>query len=191
VKPRLMHGCDWTGQDVSGWWVSEKLDGWRAYWTGSEFISRQGNTLNAPDWFTADMPSQPLDGELWAGPGTTHNAVASLVLSGRWRRLTYRPFDIPSLGVKVEAAMAILASLPLPLYCRPVEYHRTQSTEAAIAEMWATVADGGEGLMLRKPGAGYAPDYRTEKLLKLKPDCVGSHRLAVAAGPAILSPSCG
>lgn len=175
-KPRLMHGYDWTGQDVSGWWVSEKLDGWRCYWDGSQFITRQGNPLNAPDWFTAGMPAQPLDGELWAGPGTTHDDVASLVLSGQWDGLTYRPFDIPALGVKPEAAASILVRLALPSHVRPVEYHRAESTEAAIAEMWQTVADGGEGLMLRKPGAGYAPDYRTEKLLKVTPATVDSYR---------------
>jgi DNA ligase 1 len=172
VKPRLMHGTDWSGQDLAGWWLSEKLDGWRAYWSGSEFITRQGNPLNAPAWFTEGMPTQPLDGELWAGPGTNHNAVGAAVRSGDWTRLVFRPFDVPSLGVKIEAVIGILASLPFPSHVRPVEYHRAESTEAALAEMRATVAAGGEGLMLRKAGAGYCPDYRTEKLLKFKPSCL-------------------
>ena len=29
--------------DPTNWWMSEKLDGVRAFWTGSEFYSRQGN----------------------------------------------------------------------------------------------------------------------------------------------------
>src|SRR5205807_4753846 len=29
--------------DPTGWWLSEKLDGVRAYWDGRQFLSRQGN----------------------------------------------------------------------------------------------------------------------------------------------------
>jgi DNA ligase-1 len=34
--------------DPTGWWASEKLDGVRAYWSGKNFISRQGNVYQAP-----------------------------------------------------------------------------------------------------------------------------------------------
>jgi len=30
----MMNGTDWTGQDVTGWIVQEKFDGFRAFWTG-------------------------------------------------------------------------------------------------------------------------------------------------------------
>ena len=173
-KPALMHGSDWSGQDVSGWWISEKLDGWRCLWTGREFLTREGNPLDAPAWFLAGMPAQPLDGELWAGPGTTHDDVNAAVLAGGWQRLTFRPFDVPALGVKIEAAQAALASLPFPAHVRPVEYSRAGSTAEAIAEMRRVVAGGGEGIMARKPGAGYAPNFRTEKLLKFKPAIVAA-----------------
>jgi len=53
--------------DVTGWWISEKLDGVRAWWDGKKFISRLGNEYIAPDWFTAGLPDHPLDGELWVG----------------------------------------------------------------------------------------------------------------------------
>jgi DNA ligase-1 len=45
--------------------MSEKLDGVRGYWTGNKLISRQGNSFHAPEWFTRNFPSIPLDGELW------------------------------------------------------------------------------------------------------------------------------
>ena len=32
---------------------------------GRRFLSRQGNVYHAPAWFTAGLPSVPLDGELW------------------------------------------------------------------------------------------------------------------------------
>ncbi len=167
--PQLMHGFDWSGQDVSGWWLSEKLDGWRCFWNGADFISRSGEVFNAPEWFKAGMPSQPLDGELCVIGLSTHDAVNGAVRSGRWDRLTFRPFDIPALGVKVEAAQAILASLPLPAHVRPVEYRRVESTESAMIHMRMIVNAGGEGVMVRKPGSGYSPNYRSEKLLKIKP----------------------
>src|SRR6476661_1314162 len=60
----LAHAWD-NAADLSGWWMSEKLDGVRAYWDGTQFLSRQGNIYHAPDWFIEDLPTIPLDGELW------------------------------------------------------------------------------------------------------------------------------
>lgn len=56
-------------KDPTGYWMSEKLDGVRGYWTGSNFYSRQGNLFPAPKWFVKDLPKEPLDGELWCGRG--------------------------------------------------------------------------------------------------------------------------
>ncbi len=42
--------------DPAGWWMSEKLDGVRAYFDGKNFYSRQGNRFCAPAWFSADLP---------------------------------------------------------------------------------------------------------------------------------------
>src|SRR5262245_3673361 len=50
-EPPLLLAEPWDGAaDLAGWWMSEKLDGVRAYWTGKEFISRLGNKQHAPDW---------------------------------------------------------------------------------------------------------------------------------------------
>ena len=53
--------------DPTGWLLSEKLDGVRAYWDGADFYSRNGNAFPAPAWFKQGLPATPLDGELWAG----------------------------------------------------------------------------------------------------------------------------
>jgi hypothetical protein len=120
------------------------------------------------------MPAAMLDGELWAGPGTSHNTVNAAVLSGDWSSLTFRPFDVPALGIKIEVAQAAMEVLDLPAHCRPVTSWRMASTEAVIEAMRRVVAAGGEGVMARKPGSGYAPDFRTEKLLKFKPAIVNA-----------------
>jgi DNA ligase-1 len=42
----------WDGvTDPAGWWLSEKLDGVRAFWDGRQFFSRLGNPFHVPDWF--------------------------------------------------------------------------------------------------------------------------------------------
>lgn len=72
----VMLAAKWEGEDPTGWWMSEKLDGMRAWWTGSAFISRAGNAINAPAWFTAALPKVPLDGELWCGRGQFTQVVS-------------------------------------------------------------------------------------------------------------------
>lgn len=170
MTPELMHGSDWDGENVSGWWASEKLNGWRCVWDGRRFLTRQGLEYKAPAWFGEGMPDQPLDGELWAGPRTTHDDVNAAVRSGRWEGLTYRPFDVPALGVTVEAAQAILATLALPAHVQPVEYRRVGSTAEALATMRRIIQAGGEGVMLRRPNSKYFTERRTVALLKLKGD---------------------
>src|SRR5262249_11455916 len=42
--PPLLLAESWdNAADLGGWWMSEKLDGVRAYWDGTQFLSRQGN----------------------------------------------------------------------------------------------------------------------------------------------------
>jgi len=36
------------GTRPTGWWMSEKLDGVRAYWDGKQFLSRNNNIFYAP-----------------------------------------------------------------------------------------------------------------------------------------------
>lgn len=175
---RLMHGSDWNGEDVAGWWLSEKLNGWRCIWTGTEFLSRQGEAFAVPPWWREGMPARPLDGELWAGHGTTHDQVSGLMRSRDWRALTFRPFDIPIPGLRIEAAQEILAGLSLPMHVHPVTYSVVESTAAAFRAMLQIVAAGGEGAMLRKPNSRYWPDCPSIKFLKLKPGALEPPDLA-------------
>ena len=71
--PEIMSGFSWDGTfDVTGWWVSEKLDGVRGIWTGTEMLSRSGRIIKLPGWFTRGFPDFALDGELWIGRGRFH-----------------------------------------------------------------------------------------------------------------------
>lgn len=71
----LAHAWD-NATDLSEWWISEKLDGVRAYWNGNHFLSRLGNRYHAPDWFTESLPDMPLDGELWIDRGAFQKTVS-------------------------------------------------------------------------------------------------------------------
>ena len=77
TAPPLLLAESWDGVlDPTGWLLSEKLDGVRAYWDGKQFLSRQGNLYHAPEWFVAGLPNVPLDGELWLGRKKFQRAVS-------------------------------------------------------------------------------------------------------------------
>eukprot|EP00121_Abeoforma_whisleri_P016796 Awhi_evm1s15397 len=54
----LAHKWEEGKKNVDGWFISEKLDGVRAYWSGHSFFSRNGNRFDAPKWFTEALPSK-------------------------------------------------------------------------------------------------------------------------------------
>ena len=69
----------WGDQiDPSPYLVSEKYDGVRALWDGQGLRFRSGRAVIAPAWFTAALPAQPLDGELWLGR-QRFDALSSIV----------------------------------------------------------------------------------------------------------------
>ncbi|MBU2179116.1 MAG: DNA ligase, partial [Gammaproteobacteria bacterium] len=37
--------------DVQQYWISEKLDGVRAFWNGQQLMTRGGQIIAAPAWF--------------------------------------------------------------------------------------------------------------------------------------------
>ena len=64
----MMHGYDWTGQDLASYIVTEKMDGCRAYWTGAELLTKSGRVYaSVPAHILARLPAGvALDCELWA-----------------------------------------------------------------------------------------------------------------------------
>ena len=84
--------------NIKGWYMSEKLDGIRAYWNGKELLSKNGNKIYAPSWFTKDFPNFKLDGELWTKRSDFEN-IQNIVLdktpSKDWKNITYNIFEVP------------------------------------------------------------------------------------------------
>lgn len=166
---RMTLGTDWTGQDPAGWWISEKLDGCRAYWDGARFWTRGGNVIQAPAWFIDGLPDCHLDGELWAGRGGfTVARVATQ--TGRWNAaVRFAVFDAPMATGTWSARMdAARASLRTPL-AACVEFRACIDRVDMGREFCRVTQAGGEGLILRNPAAVGYEVGRTANLLKVKP----------------------
>ena len=99
-KRMIMTATEWDydTMDPTGWYMSEKYDGMRLYWDGSQFYSRSGEIVSVPNSISTGMPSVPLDGELWTQYGLYQDAVSLSRSSkeSKWRNSTFWVFDSPS-----------------------------------------------------------------------------------------------
>ncbi len=175
TEPAILLAHPWKNDtDLAGWWMSEKLDGVRAYWNGEQFISRQGNVFLAPDWFIDDLPSDiPLDGELWLARKQFQRTVSIVRRQDKndlWKEIRYVVFDAPDVDDVFEARMAFVQEYldeRQPRYAQPHLHVRCRGTDHLREELARVEALGGEGLMLRKPGSRYER-CRSFTLLKVK-----------------------
>jgi DNA ligase-1 len=159
--------------DPTGWWMSEKLDGVRAYWDGEVFLSRLGNRFFAPDWFVEDLPADTLDGELWVGR-KLFSKTMSIVRSGaagiEWKNVSYVVFDAPNAKGGFEDRIAhaekVLKKAATP-HARFLEHVTCEGFDHLREELTRVEALGGEGLMLRRPKSKYEIG-RSQSLLKVK-----------------------
>jgi DNA ligase 1 len=172
--PPVLLAHKWENDvDLTGWWLSEKLDGVRAYWDGERFISRLGNQFFAPPWFTAALPKTPLDGELFGGRKQFQRTVGIVKRqdeSELWKELQYVVFDAPSHGGVFEERVAFIESTVTALNVKWLIAHKHElcnGTEHLRAELARVEGLGGEGLMVRQPRSRYEAG-RSNTLLKVK-----------------------
>ncbi len=162
------------GVDLQAYWVSEKLDGVRAYWDGEKLWSRGGNVYAAPDWFTEGFPDQPLDGELWSGR-QRFAELSGVVrkhqpVDSEWRQVRFHVFDQPGRDTPFEQRYGQLEELVKTSgarYLALVEQHPVASHAALMARLAEAVANGAEGLMLKRKASLYRAG-RSDDLLKVK-----------------------
>ncbi|MCA9649753.1 MAG: DNA ligase [Myxococcales bacterium] len=171
--PPLLLAHRWEEQDPTGWWMSEKLDGVRAYWDGTRFVSRLGNAYLAPEWFREGLPPFPLDGELFAGRGAFQQAVsiARRADAGEaWRALSFLIFDAPQVDAGFEDRLGHLHehfAVNTHAHARVLEHRECTGLDDMLTELRRIEGLGGEGVMLRRPGSRYVAG-RSDSLLKVK-----------------------
>mmetsp|Transcript_142027 Transcript_142027/g.247409 ORF Transcript_142027/g.247409 Transcript_142027/m.247409 type:complete len:783 (+) Transcript_142027:75-2423(+) len=191
---QVMLAQKWDSKiDPTGWWMSEKLDGVRAYWDGKNFYSRLGNQFPAPDWFKQGLPPTPLDGELWCGRRQFRRCLSIVRNRGSgslWEYITYLVFDAPACKQPYEQRVAHIKRVVVPTtkpdgapvaggstsssgacragsgcpYAAPVGIVPCEGREHLQRELATVDAKGGEGLMLREPGSSY--EHKRSKVLR-------------------------
>lgn len=157
----LLSTPDDPGQCPTGWLISEKLDGVRAYWDGERLLSKHGNPFAAPAWFTDALPPFELDGELWSGRGQFER-IASIVTRDDphqgWRQIGYYIFEVPhapgGLMQRLDRLKTWLHTHPVA-HLHIIEQQPCQSRAQLIRRWNAVEAAGGEGLVLRNPDTPY------------------------------------
>jgi len=175
--PAPLLAREWPADgDPAGYLVSEKLDGVRALWDGQTLRFRSGRSIAAPAWFTQRLPAEPLDGELWLGPGR-FEALSGLVRradpsDAGWRALRYQVFELPAAGglfaQRAARLQALAAQQPAGAVWQAVPQLPAQGQAWLDKRLAEVLASGGEGLMLHRADAPQASG-RGPWLYKHKP----------------------
>lgn len=160
--------------DVTQYYVSEKLDGIRAYWNGHQLISKQGNIFTAPTWFIASFPTTAMDGELWIARQQfeTVSGIARTQdnQNEQWKQIKFMIFDLPKSTVSFEQRINKMQTLVTDTnspYLQMIEQQKIPNTVALFDLLNKVVMGKGEGLMLHHQDALYQTK-RSRDLMKLK-----------------------
>ena len=174
-KPPLMLANVYhPGVQLADYWVSEKYDGVRGFWDGQKLLTRGGQTINAPAWFTVNWPATPMDGELWAGRGQFQKAVSTVRLQtpndAAWRGIKFMVFDLPAeRGTFTERLSTLnIAVTKLALsWVEAVPQSKVASHAGLQSQLRQITKAGAEGLMLHR-GSSLYKGVRSDDLLKVK-----------------------
>ncbi|MEL0647110.1 DNA ligase [Pseudoalteromonas agarivorans] len=161
--------------NIEDYLVSEKFDGVRAIWTGDKFVTRKGNAINAPSWYTEALPQVWLDGELWIE--RNNFARVSGIIRTKipdntdWANISYQVFDMPDPSIPFSTRYRnysqLVEKLNLP-HIKAVKQHSFNSLQSLTSYFKDVTAQGAEGVMLHRASAKYKSG-RSDTLLKLKP----------------------
>ncbi len=179
--PDIQHGVHYQQvTNISQYFVSEKLDGVRGYWNGKQLLSRQGNVIHSPSWFTQHWPKLPMDGELWLGRGSFQPLLSCVKkqvpaenkTTSCWRDVRFMIFDLPkhpgNFSERVNKMQILLMQSP-SAYLAMINQMKLKGLTALEQKLNEVIAAQGEGLMLHLASAYYQKG-RNPALMKLKKD---------------------
>jgi DNA ligase-1 len=163
---------------ISEYFVSEKLDGIRGYWNGKNLLTRGGNLIHAPKWFTQGWPLTYLDGELWSKRAefekisscVRKHAPQQQITISCWQKIRFMVFDLPKhSGTFSERIKQIKAEMATTdnHYWQIIKQEKVNSIAILNQRLADVVEKGGEGLMLHHQAAYYKIG-RSQDLIKLK-----------------------
>lgn len=162
-------------EKLTDYWVSEKYDGIRGYWDGRQLLSRSGKALNPPNWFVQTWPTQPFEGELWAGLGQFEQAASVIqqkqASDSAWRAMRFMIFDAhtptQAFAERIVRYQSIVKQIDKP-WVQAVPQSQVPSHAALKAMLNKTAQAGGEGLVLHL-GSSLYQSGRNSDVLKVKP----------------------
>ena len=160
-------------QDISGWVMSEKLDGIRGYWDGEELYTKNGNRINTPVDFTKNFPPFALDGELYSFRGDFENIQATILdkkPSSYWTNITYNIFEAPNAQgdflIRLNKVKKWFDEHP-NRYVKIVEQKVCKDEEQLTLFLEKIVSLNGEGVIVKDPTLNYHTG-RSPHILKVK-----------------------
>lgn len=151
--------------------MSEKLDGLRAIWTGTQLLSRGGHAFHPPAWWTASLPAGVvLDGELYGGVGTLAKVSGMfrriVPIDSDWQAVKFCVFDAPMApGGILERARAAIEAIKGSRVAVVVEHVECKGYNHALEFLLSMHKSNGEGVMLRDSLAAYKSG-RSSSLLR-------------------------
>lgn len=164
-------------KDYSGWFLSEKLDGYRSVWDGflQNFKSRNGNIFNIPKQITDKLPKNViLDGELFIARNKFEDCsfLKKKIISLKEfndKKIKFYVFDIISLPKvkfkdKIQNMKNICAQSQFLVFVKQIKM-KNNSDIKSLFENYKK--KGAEGIMLRDPES-YYEKKRSNTLVKLK-----------------------
>ena len=174
ISVMLAHNYDPEKHSVTGWLMSEKLDGVRCYWNGVNMYTRNGNPFYAPDEWKAKLPKMALDGELWTNRDDFQKIVSIVRKhdknSEEWKKISFMVFDAPlvkgNFKKRTQVCEAEIAKMT-DTVCKVLPQKVCKSADQLATLMDTVLSDKGEGVMLKDPNSAYE-GRRSQSLLKVK-----------------------
>lgn len=170
-----------TDMNVISWYMSEKIDGIRAYWDGQQFWSRTGKEIHTPSFFTEDLPKNiPLDGELFMKQSIVDKSKTNLFskvcsitrkkipVNEEWSDICFYVFDTVKHDLPfVDRHTIIKKLINISPFCVILNQYNIKTIKQLNDFHDNITSRGGEGVMIKNPHSMYV-GRRTKDLLKLK-----------------------
>lgn len=174
-KPAIQQATAYkTITDINQYWLSEKLDGMRGYYNGTQLLTRQGNLIHSPKWFTKNWPNNIMDGELWIKRDHFQQTLSCVrkkhIDDACWKSVHFMIFDLPEHGGSFTERIASMQKLTNKVnspHLSMIKQFKLTTVEQLNQTLNKVVENNGEGLMLHH-GKAYYHIGRTANIMKLK-----------------------